>query len=181
MPNLHFAQVALSMRVTVAESDLAAHLATPPSALGAALAREVHAYAEAHQFGYYPALGYFRAQGGVDADLMAYAEEVGWLATRVVRDEVLRKLRPVFASLRFDTLQSTAFAMPTVRPADRNNVALLARHYTPTQVKTDLWVTLLQKGAPTHGLERYAQHLVARWLKPSFERLDLTAASQAHP
>lgn len=175
---MHLATVALSARVRLDPSVFDRYVAASPTLVGEELADAVQAYVREHKLGYYPALEYFRDQGGIDSALLEAADGIAWVASSLVREEVRVRLRPIFASVRFGALQALAFTLPPVRPSSAEPRAALARHYTPDTVKLDLLVTLLQRETPPDGLDTLASHMLVRWLKPSFAALEVTAARQ---
>ena len=177
MATLHVNKVALTLTLQLPEHVFARYLPSSPRVVGEALAEQVQAYAETHRLGYYPALDYFRQNGiEFDADLLDAADHIGWFVCNAVRDEVQRKLRPVFASLSIQSIQSQAFTMPTVRPHQANALQALATHYTPDTVKTVVIVSSVQKSEMMETQARWASHLAHRWLKESFARIEVSSA-----
>lgn len=176
MAGLRFAKVALAVRAQVPGEALERYLPFPPRFVGEELAGQANSYVLEQGTGYFPALDYLRDQGIVDKDLYDAAEQAGWMATQLVREEVQVRLRPVVASLTFQSILCTAFTMPTVRPRELNALQRLADHYTPDRVKVELLVSLLQRGDPREGLERLASELVFRWLSSAFASVEVTGA-----
>ena len=173
--SLHFNRVHLTLRVTIDEAVLAQHSAASPEIVGGELAQQVMEYSREHSLGYFPALDFFRSQGGVDSELLEAAESIGWLACNLAREEVARKTRAVFSSISFQAVQSLAFTMPTVRPGQPNAFNLLSEHYSPNGVKLEMAVSLIQKRPADEGIERFSRQVVSRWLKPSFKTLEVSA------
>lgn len=186
MTRLHMATVALTVRLRLSEEAMASYLSASPQVVGEELAQAVQAVVRAQKLGYFPALEYFRAEPGIDDALLDAVDHIAWLATTVVRDEVRRRLRPVFASVRFSALQTLAFTLPPVRPGQPRALERLAQHYTPDTVKADLLLDLVQRGAPPaeatgegtgeDGLGHLAAQMVTRWLEPCFAELEITAS-----
>ena len=172
---LHFNHIHLTLRLSIEDAVLAQHSVASPEIVGGELAKQVMEYAREQKLGYYPALDFFRSQGGVDAELLDAAESIGWLACNLAREEVTRKTRPVFSSVSFLAVQSLAYTMPTVRPGQPNVYTRLAEHYTPNGVKLDLDVSLIQKQPADEGIERFSRQVVSRWLKHSFKTLEVSA------
>jgi hypothetical protein len=169
-------KVALSVRIRVAQDDLDSHAAASAAVVGNELAQQVARYVREQRLGYYPALEYFNElKTGVDADLLEAVDSLSWLANRLVREEVRKKLRPLFASLRFNAIQNMAWSMPTVRPGQNNALTLLAEHYTPNDVKLELTASLMQRDDQQRDFQRLASHLVHRWLGDSFEQVEVTS------
>ncbi|MBD3620122.1 MAG: hypothetical protein HUJ28_11690 [Chromatiales bacterium] len=173
--SLHFNHVNLILRVTIEDDVLAQHSAASPEIVGTEIAQQVMDYVRDHDMGYYPALDYFRQQGGIDEELLEAAESLAWLACNLAREEVKRKTREVFSNVQFEAVQSLAFTMPTVRPGQNNAYTRLSDHYTPNSVKLDMDVSLIQKQPADASIERYCRHVISRWLKHSFRELEVSA------
>lgn len=177
MTRLYLNRVALTLVVRVGEPVFARHLPSSPRVVGETLAEQVRHYVRQERLGYYPALDYFRALPEVlDPSLLAAADHITWFACNMVRDEVRRKLRPVFSNLTFESIQSLAFTLPPVRPNQPDAAAELARHYTPDTVKMVLVASSFQKTEMPGALSKWASHLAYRWLKESFESIEVTSA-----
>lgn len=175
--SLHLNRAALTLVVQLPEPIFARHLPASPSVVGDALAEQVQAYVQRERLGYFPALDYFREHAGaVDGELLEAADHIAWFACNQARGEVQRKLRPVFSSLSFQSIQSQAFTMPGVRPNQVNARHELARHYTPDSAKLVLLVNSFQKSAQDETMAKWASHLAYRWLKDSFARVEVTCA-----
>ena len=176
MGSINIGWVALAARMRIPPHVFDRYLPASPVRVGEELAEAVQAWVRENRLGYYPALEYFRDREDFDKDLLDAADHIAWVATSIVREEIQTKLRPVFSSVRFDALQCLAFTLPPVRPGQANAAQRLARHYTPDHVKVDLSLSLLRREQPREGLERFASHVVCRWLKPAFLSLEVTAA-----
>ena len=174
--SLHLTRVALSLVVTLPEHIFDRHLPCSPHVVGDELMSQVIDYAQRERLGYYPPLDYFQQQGGIDQDLLDAAENVSWFASNVARDEIRRKLRPVFSSVTFQYMQTVAFTMPTVRPGQPNVHLELARHFTPDTIKVGLVVSSFQRTENDESMTKWARHLVYRWLKGSFDSLQVNSA-----
>lgn len=177
MASLHVARVAVTVLIKVSHSALQHRAPASPEIIGGELAQQVSAWVQREKPGYYPALDFFREHGGVDADLLDAVEAVGWLASQMVSGEVRSRLRPVFSSLRFESVQTVAFTMPGVRPGDANALQKLADHYTPDTVKLAVIASLLQRHESAEAAQRAAHGLVRRWLEERFESVEVTAAT----
>lgn len=173
--NLNFTRVALTFNVTVPGKALEQHLAASPQVVGAELARQVTDYEMTHKLGYFPALDYFQQQGGIEPELLAALENIAWVVTSMVRNEVRIRMRPVFSKLQFENLQIQAYAMPTIRPGNPNALALLAQHYSASIVKISLIATLIQKLADADAAAKMAESMTYRWLKERFTRVEVTS------
>lgn len=175
--NLHLNRAALTLVVQLPEQIFARHLPASPEVVGEALAEQVSAYVQQERLGYYPALDYFKGHAGaVDSELLDAADHIAWFTCNQARSEIQRKLRPVFSSLSFQSIQSQAFTMPGVRPNQANARYDLARHYTPDCAKLVLLVNSFQKSAQEEAMAKWASHLAYRWLKDSFARVEVTSA-----
>ncbi len=172
-------QVALGVRIVLDPESMDEHAAASADVVGGELARQVSDYVRENRLGYYPALDYFKDQPGIlDADLLNAADNLSWLATRLVREEVRKRLRPLFASMRFDAMQSLAFTMPTVRPGQPNALTRLTEHYTPNVVKLDLTASIMTRHDTGQDMKGHSSHQVYRWLKDHFQEVEVTNSRQ---
>ena len=177
---MNVTNVAISVLLEVKPEDLDSHSAAASEIVGREMARAVASYARQNKLGYYPPLEYFQQQpGSVDADLLEAVDNLSWLASRLVREEVRRQLRPIFASLRIDALQNQVFTMPKVRPGSPSALEKLAEHFTPNRVRLQLTAKIINRDGPEKDFKRYASHLVHRWLKEHFLSVDVLSCRQA--
>jgi hypothetical protein len=174
--SLHFTQVAVSLIVQVPETSLARHLAASPSVVGQELAQKVLSYEHTHHLGYFPAIDYFIQQGGIDEELLDALQNITWVVTNMVQNELRIKLRPVFSQIKFDAIQTMAYTMPQARPNDANALEKLIRHYSATNVKVSLTATLIQKIQDNEAAARMATSMCYRWLKPHFSTIEVTSS-----
>lgn len=171
--------VALSILVTVKLEDLDSHSAASSEVVGKKLAQQVTVYEKENRLGYYPALDFFQQSAdGVEADLLDAADSLAWLATRLVREEVRRRLRPIFASLRIDSMQNMIYTMPKVRPGKPFSIDRLAEHFTPNKVRFELTARIINHDEQEKDLKRFSSHLVHRWLKEHFAAIEVTSCRQ---
>lgn len=172
-------QVHLTLRFTVAEALLQNRLSSPASKVGAELANVIDKYSREHELGYYPAIEFFRQLQEIDQHLIDNAEKVSWVVSTVAREEVQSRLRPIFTSVKFQSIQTEAFALPPVRPNQLSAFDQLVKHYTPDTIKMELLVSLLRKdNDPRAGAaEGYARKMIYRWLKGVFEDVEVTASA----
>ncbi len=177
MPDLHAAKVALSLVVQIPQEVFDRHLPSSPHVVGKLLAEAVAQYSADHELGYFPALDFFQERGDIDPELLNAAENIAWLGTSLVREEVQIRLRGVFASVTIRSIQCLAFTMPTVRPQAPDALERLTRHYTPNQVKLDLLVTTFRKQKGDTGMDQMAKQMAHRWLKDSFSQLEISNAT----
>ena len=170
--------VALAVKVVVSPDVLDEHAVASADVVGAELAQQVAAYVRSNRLGYYPALDFFHDRDGVDRELLDAAENLSWLASRLVREEVRKRLRPLFASIRFDAVQSLAYTMPSIRPGQPNALTRLTEHYTPNAVKLDLTASIMTRQDTGQDMTGHSKHQVYRWLKEHFESVEVTSCTQ---
>lgn len=171
--------VALGVKVVLDTACLEDHAVASADIVGAELARQVADYSSRNKLGYYPALEFFQQRDdAIDRDLLEAVDSLAWLATRLVREEVRKRLRPLFASMRFDAVQNLAFTMPAVRPGQPNALHRLTEHYTPNVVKLDLTASIMTRFDTPQDMKGHSSHQVYRWLKDSFESVEVTSCRQ---
>lgn len=171
---LNFIKLAIHFTVRLTEDSMQRHMSASPYVVGEELARQISGYARDHELGYYPAIDFFQQNGGIEKDLLDAAGNISWLVTNMVREEVRIRLRSVFSSIKFESLQTRAYTMPGIRPGQNNAYQLLVDHYTPDQVRVNIIASLIRKRESTHEAELLARHQVCRWLKNRFENLEIT-------
>ncbi len=166
--------------ITVSEDDLSQHLPCSPQRVGVELAQAIDAYAHKQALGYYPALEYFRNVDVLDKDLLDSAEQIAWLVSKLVREEVQKKLRPIFSTVQFETVQTQAFSMPPVRPNQKDALEKLTQFYTPNTIKLELILSMLRKDTDLaeRKAEVYARKMIFRWLRDSFEHVEVTSSAE---
>jgi hypothetical protein len=174
-------QISLILRLTVPEEILQGHLESSPTKVGEELARIIDQYCREHKLGYYPAIEFFRQVPEIDKGLIENAEQIAWIVSKVAREEVQSRLRPIFSSVKFQSVQTEAFAMPPVRPNHPSAHEQLVNHYTPDTVRLELLVSMLRKDNDQRGdaAETYARKMIYRWLKGIFENIEVTASASA--
>jgi hypothetical protein len=168
----------LTLRLTVPEKILQRQLYSSASKLGEELASVIDSYSRQHKLGYYPAIEFFRQVAGVNQDLIDSAEQVAWSISKLAREEVQSRLRPIFSTIKFQSIQTEAFALPSVRPNQPSAFMHLVKHYTPDTVKLELLISLLRKDDDLRfdAVEGYARKMIYRWLNDVFENVELTAS-----
>ena len=173
-------QVNLGVRLVLADEMLRARLSASASGLGHELAMEIDAYCNQHQLGYYPAIEFFRQVDEFDQDLIDQVEQLSWKVCKLAREEVQSRLRPIFSTVKFRSVQTEAFALPPVRPNQPSSLERLAEHCTVDTVKLELQVSMLRKDDDQRGdaAEGYARKMIFRWLKSVFADVEVTASSQ---
>lgn len=170
--------VGLSLRVTLPEQLLQQTTSASPEKVAEQLATAIDRCSRQQKLGYYPAIEYLRQVADADAGLVDTAEQLAWDVSKAVRREVQTRLRPIFSSVKFQSIQTTAFALPPVRPTQPAAFDRLVQHFTVDTVKLELVVTLLRKDADQRGAaaEAYARKMIYRWLKGVFVKVELTAS-----
>lgn len=170
--------VSLILRLTVPETILQRHLPASASKLGEQLASAIDKYSRDHKLGYYPAIEFFRQIAEVDQGLIDTVDQMAWIVSKWTREEVQSRLRPIFSSVKFVSIQTEAFTLPSIRPNQPSAFDRLVKHYTPDTIKLELLVSLLRKNDDLRGeaVEGYARKMIYRWLKTAFETVELTAS-----
>lgn len=175
MSPLNMAKVAVSLQVKLSDEMIEQHAAASPHIIGEELARQVAAYVQRQRLGYYPALDYFRGIEEVDDELLQAAENLSWLVCGLVREELRTRLRAVFSNLKFESVQTMAYTMPTVRPGNSNALHDLAQHFTPDQVRVNLVASSIRRQDNNSQIAiKLAKHQICRWLKDRFDTLEIT-------
>ena len=172
--SLNFIKLAINFKVQLSEDSMQRHMSASPYVVGEELANQISDYAKQNELGYYPAIDFFLHNGGIEKDLLDAAGNISWLVTNLVREEVRIRLRPVFSTIKFESLQTQAYTMPGVRPGQNNAYQLLIDHYTPDQVKVNIIASMVQKKQNLHEAEQMARHQICRWLKSRFDALEIT-------
>lgn len=170
----------VAILVTLPEGILRHHLPCSPERVGHELASAIDAYVREHSLGYYPALDYFRELDVLDKDLLDSAEQIAWLVSKLAREEIQKKLRPIFSKVHFESIQTQAFAMPNIRPNKADAVEQLAKFYTPNTIKLELILSMLRKDSDKaeRKVETYARKMIYRWLRDSFEHVEVTGSAE---
>lgn len=175
---MRFDKVLITIDVQLKADDLQPYLPCSADIIGKTLADIADEYAREHKTGYYPAIDFFKTQDNVDPDLIASAEQVAWLVSKLAREIIQSKLRPVFSSVHFQSIQTLAFSMPRIRPGQADAKQLLAKHYTPDKVKIELVLTMMRRDseAQDNRAEPYARKMMFRWLESAFESIEVTSS-----
>ena len=173
---MRFEKVLLSIEVRLKEESLRQYLPCSADIIGRTLADIAIEYETENKAGYYPAIEFFKTLDNVDPDLITSAEQVSWLVSKLARETIQSKLRPIFSSVHFQSIQNTAFALPKVRPNQLNVKEQLARQYTPDTVKIELVLTMMRRDSETEDgrAEPYARKMMFRWLESEFESVEVT-------
>ena len=171
--------ISLILRLKVPGEILQSHLHSSPVEVGEELARVIDRYTRKHGLGYYPAIEFFRHVPEIDEDLIENAEQIAWVVSKVAREQVQSRLRPIFSCVKFQSIQTEAFTLPSVRPNSPSALEQLKSHYTPDTVRLELLVSMLRKDNDQRGdaAETYARKMIYRWLRDVFEDVDVTASA----
>ncbi len=175
---MRFDKVLVNLNVQLKADELQQHLPCSASIIGKTLAAIASEYARDNKTGYYPAIEFFKTQDNVDPDLIASAEQVSWLVAKLARQTIQTKLRPIFSSVQFQSIQTLAFSMPKVRPSQAGAIAELEKHYTPDTVKIELLLTMMRRDseADDERAEPYARKMMFRWLESEFESVEVSSS-----
>ena len=173
---MRFDKVLVTIDVRLKPDVLQQYLPCSANIIGKALASIAEQYQQENRTGYYPAIDFFKSLEGVDPDLITSAEQVAWLVSKLAREIIQKKLRPIFSSVSFQSIQTLAFSMPKVRPNQKDAVEQLARHYTPDSVKIELVLTMMRRDSDDNDgrAEPYARKMMFRWLEAEFESIEVT-------
>ena len=173
MATLNAARVLAGLVVTVPESAIGRHSPHSVAELGGALARAVDEWVRRERLGYYPPLDFIQSRGGLDEDLVDVLEQLAWLSAGLAQQEIRSRLRPLFAGVRFKSVQTVAYGMPPVRPGQNNALRRLAGHYTPNRLRLDLEVTLFRRAAGDEQLTAYVRRVCYRHLREPFADVEV--------
>ena len=172
---MRFDRVLLTIDVQLKAENLQRYLPCSADIIGQTLARIADKYIRENKTGYYPAIDFFKTLDEVDPDLIASAEQVAWLVSKLARETIQSKLRPIFSSVQFQSIQTLAFSLPKVRPNKTDALEQLAKHYTPDSVKIELVLTMMRRDsdAEDNRAEPYARKMMFRWLESEFETIEV--------
>ncbi len=175
---MRFDKVLVTINVCLKEQALQQYLPCSAGIIGKTLAGIAGDYARENKTGYYPAIDFFKTLDSVDPGLIESAEQVAWLVSKLARETVQSRLRPIFSSVQFQSIQTLAFSMPKTRPNQKDAIEQLARHYTPDTVKIELLLTMMRRDseAKDNRAEIYARKMIFRWLEPEFESVEVTSS-----
>ena len=175
--SLQFTKVALTIDVSLPEQALEQHIAATPVVVASELANQVFEYEKQHSLGYYPAIDYFEDKQGIDQELISALKSIAWVANNMVRNEIQSRLRPVFSSLQFESIQSQAFNLPSIRAGSANAIHELTNHYSLHDIKVSLIATIIQRRPDKDAVEKMAESMVYRWLKEHFKAIKVTSSN----
>jgi len=179
-PSLYVTRIGLTVKGRLPRYALEKYIPASLDTLGQQLAQQVDDYTRQNQLGYYPALDFFKLQqkqqGSVDSYLLDAADDVAQIAMTITKQEATRILAPVFSSVRIESVLSLAYALPSVRPGQKNALERLALHYIPDVVKFECFITMLQRHEAKPGIEIGAKKIAWQWLREAFEEMEITTA-----
>ncbi|MGD8616397.1 MAG: hypothetical protein PVI91_12145 [Gammaproteobacteria bacterium] len=174
MPGLRAEKAALSATVVIPDAVFERHSPFCPKTVGEQLAEQLDDYARKESLGYYPALGYLQKRSVLDEQLLAALDQLTWLGTSLVREELRSRLRPLFASLQVQSMQALVYSMPPVRPGRPRAFEQLVEHLTPNRARFDLLLAVLRRRGGTGDLESYIRRASYRHLRQAFDTIDIT-------
>lgn len=172
---MRFDRVLIIIDVQLKAEQLQQYLPCSANIIGQTLALIADEYEKENKTGYYPAVDFFKTLDNVDPDLITSAEQVAWLVAKLARETIQLKLRPIFSSVQFQSIQTLAFSLPKVRPNKKDAIEELGKHYTPDSVKVELVLTMMRRDseAQDNRAEPYARKMMFRWLESEFEVLEV--------
>jgi hypothetical protein len=175
---MRFEKVLIGLNVQLKQSVLSEHLPCSADIIGKTLAQIAIEYEKENHSGYYPAIDFFKTRDSVDPDLITSAEQLAWLVSKLARGTIQSRLRPIFSSVQFQSIQTLAFSMPRVRPNKPDVFEQLARHYTPDTVKLELILTMMRRDSEAQDgrAQPYARKMMFRWLESEFESIEVTGS-----
>jgi len=173
---MRFDKVLVILDVQLKPESLQQYLPCSADIIGQTLASIADEYEKENKTGYYPAIDFFKTLDNVDPDLITSAEQVSWLVSKLARETIQSKLRPIFSSVQFQSIQTLAFSLPKVRPNQADAIEQLAKHYTPDSVKIELVLTMMRRDSEAEDgrAEPYARKMMFRWLDAEFESVEVT-------
>jgi len=168
---MRFDKTLVIIDVQLKAETLQQYLPCSADVIGKTLAAIASEYEKENKTGYYPAIDFFKTLDTVDPDLITSAEQVSWLVSKLARETIQLKLRPIFSSVQFQSIQTLAFSLPKVRPNKPDAIEQLAKHYTPDTVKVELLLTMMRRDSEAEDgrAEPYARKMMYRWLGSEFE------------
>ncbi len=174
---MKFSKVTATLDLKISQHDLDKHLPASPYAVGEELAEQAIIYESENKLGYFPAVEFLKQQSAIDKDLADAVENIAWLVSNLIREEITTRLRPAFSVIKFEKIQLHALKMPTVRPHKKNARHDLVAHYTPDHLHICLILTSIKHYDDATTAERMTKNLIHRWLNDHVESLDITSVS----
>ena len=172
---LNFTKTAVTLRVKLASKTIERHAPASPYLIGEELGKLVYQYAKDNKLGYFPPYEYFLNSQSLNDELVSSMESITWLIAELAREEIRVKLRPVFSSVQFEAIQTTAYTMPTIRFNQQNVLHKLIKHFTPDSVKVSLVGTAIRKHEMDEKVElQLIKHQIRNWLEKSFHSIEVS-------
>jgi hypothetical protein len=156
------------MKVIVPDEALERHVVASPQIVTAEIVTQIIKYEKENQLGYFSALDFYVTNNVLESDLVDALNNISWVVTNMVRNEIRTRLRPVFSNIKFESIQILANTLPSVRVNDEHVTEKLMEHFSPGTVKVNLTATLIQKFSDKKAAESLAKNLAYQWLKGSF-------------
>jgi len=177
---MRFDKILLTLDVRLKTTDLLPYLPCSIATIGDALAEVAVQYETKNKAAYYPAIDFFKTCDDVDPQLIESAEQASWMVAKLARETIQKKLRPIFSSVQFLSIQTLAFSLPKIRPGQVDAREKLIDHYTPDTVKIELVLTMMRHDSDCIDgrAEPYARKMIFRWLEPEFENITITASKK---
>jgi len=175
---MRFEKVLVTIDVELKSESLHQYLPRSVEVIGSTLASIATDYVAQNKTGYFPAIDFFKTIDTVDPDLIASAEQVAWLVSKLARETIQSTLTPIFSSVQFRSIQTHAFALPKIRPGQKDAEERLAKFYTPNSVKIELILTMMRRDSDIEDAraEPYARKMMFRWLEAEFESIEITSS-----
>jgi len=172
---MRFDKVLVTIDVQLKSEVLQQFLPCSADVIGSTLASIAIGYVDEFKTGYFPAIDFFKTIDTVDPDLIVSAEQVSWLVAKLAREAIELKLRPIFSSVQFQSIQTCAFALPKIRPNQLGAEEALAKFYTPDSIKVELILTMMRRDSDIEDgqAEPYARKMMFRWLESEFESIKI--------
>lgn len=174
---MKFCRVAATLDFKVLQQDLEKHLPASPHVVGEEIAEQAIIYEEDNKLGYYPAVEFLKQQKAIDDDLVKAIENIVWLVSNLIREELTKRLRPAFSTIEFEKIQLHSLKMPAVRPHKKNARYDLVAHYTPDHAHVSLILTSIKHYDDPTTAERMTKNIIHRWLNDHVEGLEITSAN----
>ena len=174
MAVLQLARFSVTLSLQLPEVAFKEVFPSSVNVLGEKIAEQVIVYEQQQELGYYPALQYFRDNPGiVDDYLLTAVDQVADVAMKLAAHKTYQMLQPVFSQVIILTEQNLVYGLPHVRPRHEAHDILLAKQYTPNQVKLTMEVSLFQKSKPQPELASGVKKIVLRWLSDVFDNVEV--------
>lgn len=178
MAAVNVKKIAVTLDLRVPAGVIEKHLPASPYVVGEQISEQVLTYVNNNKLGYFPALDYFRGKDeDLDVDLLSAADNITWLVSNLIREEITVKLRPVFSSVNVESIQAHAFKMPGVRIHAFNLEHELASHYTPDHFRVSVVLSVTRDSDETKSTELIASNMINKWLRDQFSNLKITSVS----